>query len=530
MTETLQRPAASVPPQPEPTAFLQRPLVVGARWALTAAVLGVLVVALPVVAAWASDPRTTATFADCARTAGSVWLAAHGAALDLPDGRFDLAPLGLTLLPLALLVRGGRAASLHRRATSVRSAAAAAASVAVPYAALCAGVAALSATAALRPSVVSAALAGLLTGLVGAGAGALRPDRLWRAAWLRLGPRTRRTLPAAVAARLHPAGRRRAARGRLAARPLRPRHRPRRADRAGRGGRRGPAAARAVVRARTPSSGEPAGSPARASPSAPARPSGRSPTSSARCPRSRCWRRCRRAGSLPGSACSRSASRWLPARSPDACCTAGPTPGSRTRAALDVLATAGWSGAAAAVLALLAGGSAGGARLAELGPSATRLGLAVAAEVAVGRARRRRAAATASATVRAAGGLAPDAVGEVGLALLLGLRVAAGVLQALGEVAELLELNSDTAPKTASAVRSRPSTPRTIPASAMPPLVASPRLARPRPITPRTMATMPSRPPIRNRPVSSARMPRTSAATPSPFLGAGRCSPNAGPP
>ena len=108
MTETLQRPAASVPPQPEPTAFLQRPLVVGARWALTAAVLGVLVVALPVVAAWAGDPRTTATLADCARTAGSVWLAAHGADLHLPGGRFDLAPLGLGLLPLALLVRAGR--------------------------------------------------------------------------------------------------------------------------------------------------------------------------------------------------------------------------------------------------------------------------------------------------------------------------------------------------------------------------------------------------------------------------------------
>ncbi len=57
---------------------------------------------------------------------------------------------------------------------------------------------------------------------------------------------------------------------------------------------------------------------------------------------------------------------------------------SRTRAVLDVLATAGWSGAVTAVLAVLAGGSAGGARLDELGPSATRLGLAVAAEVAVG--------------------------------------------------------------------------------------------------------------------------------------------------
>jgi hypothetical protein len=200
MTETLQRPAASAPPQPEPPAFLRRPLVVGARWAPHRG--------------GARRPRRRA--AGCRRlgrrpphqreprrlrpTAGQIWLAAHGAAVDLADGRFDLAPLASPCCRWRCSPAPGRAASSHRRATSVRGAARAAASVAVPYAALCTGVAALSATAALRPSLVSAGLAGLLTGALGAGAGALRPDRLWRAAWLRLGDRTRRTLPAATAA------------------------------------------------------------------------------------------------------------------------------------------------------------------------------------------------------------------------------------------------------------------------------------------------------------------------------------------
>jgi hypothetical protein len=56
----------------------------------------------------------------------------------------------------------------------------------------------------------------------------------------------------------------------------------------------------------------------------------------------------------------------------------------RLRALLDVLVTAVWSGAAAALLAVLAGGAVGAGRLASVGPSATRFGLAVSLEVAVG--------------------------------------------------------------------------------------------------------------------------------------------------
>jgi hypothetical protein len=383
MTETLQRPAAPAPPQGEPTAFLSRPLVVGAQGALFAAVLGVLVVALPVVAAWAGDPRTSATLADCLRTAGQVWLLAHGAALELPDGRFDLAPLGLALLPLALLARAGRSASVRRRATSVRDAARAAASVALPYALLCAGVAALSATAGLRPSLLSAGLAGLVTGLVGTGAGALRPDRLWRAAWLRLGDRARRTLPAALAAVATVlAGGALLVAGSLLA------HFGRAVDLAAATapGAVGGAGLLVVGLSLVPNAvvwgaswlagpgfalgtGTAVGPFAHELGAVPALPL---------------------LAALPAG----SVAAWVGALALTVPVAAGALAGrvlhrrsdapSRTRAVLDVLVTAGWSGAAMAVLVLLAGGSAGGARLSELGPSASRVGLAVAAEVAVG--------------------------------------------------------------------------------------------------------------------------------------------------
>jgi hypothetical protein len=383
MTETLQRPAGSAPPEPERTAFLDRRPVVGARAALVPAVLGVLLVVLPVVAAWASDARSSATLADCVRTGAQVWLAAHGAALELPDGRLDLAPLGLSYLLLALLARAGRLAALHRRAASVRSSARAALSVALPYSALCAGAAAVSATAALRPSVASAALGGLLTALLGAGAGALRPERRWRAVWHRLGSRTRRALPAAaVAVSTLLAGGALLAGGSLLV------HAGRANDLAsatapgavgatgllllglalvpnavvwGASWLAGPGFAVGTGTAVSPFAHDLGAVPGL--PLLAALPAGAVPTQvgvlALTVPLA--------AGALAG--------RLLHQRAD------GP---GRTRTALDVAATAGWSGAAVAVLALLAGGSAGGARLAQLGPSATAVGSAVAVEVAVG--------------------------------------------------------------------------------------------------------------------------------------------------
>ena len=198
MTETLARPA-DAPPGP-PAGRPPRPrLVAGALAAVAAAVVGLLAIGLPVLAVWAADPRAGAPGPAVARTVGQLWLLAHGGALDVPGGRVGLLPLGLTLLPLLLLVRAGRSVA-RARPPSPSAAVRTALAVAVPYAGLTGAVAQLARTADVRPVLLSSVLGGLVVGLVGAGAGAVRAGRADRAAPRRLGGRSRRTLVAVGAA------------------------------------------------------------------------------------------------------------------------------------------------------------------------------------------------------------------------------------------------------------------------------------------------------------------------------------------
>ena len=181
-----------------------------------------------------------------------------------------------------------------------------------------------------------------------------------------------------------PAGRRGAARRRLAPGSLRPGDRRRSGHGPGRRRRRRPAAARAVVRAQRRRVG---GVVARGPGLRGRRRHGR------RAVRPRAGRRAGpaaagsaagRRGRRSGSAPWRWRSRSPPGSSPGACCTAGPTPLRAPARPSTCWSPPRGPGQRLAVLALLAGGPAGGARLAELGPSATRSGLAVAVEVAVG--------------------------------------------------------------------------------------------------------------------------------------------------
>src|SRR2546423_4509404 len=67
---------------------------------------------------------------------------------------------------------------------------------------------------------------------------------------------------------------------------------------------------------------------------------------------------------------------------------------------------------------------------------------------------------------------------------------------------------------------SAPMTPSTMPATEKPPLVASPRLARPRPSTPKITARIPRTiPPMIVQDDTSASRPSTKAATPKPLRG-----------
>lgn len=377
MTETLS------PPSAEPEQQRRPPVVVGALAALRAGLGGLLLVVVVVLAGWAADDRSGAAAAQVLRAGMRVWLLAHGTVLELPLGRFSLVPLGLTVLPLALLWRAGRSASRGLRAVSVGGALRAALVVVAPYAALTGAVALLAGTPTVEPSPVSAVAGGGLVALVGAGAGALSRDRVWRAAWLRRGERTRRTLLAAGTAGVALLG----AGALLVGGSL--------AVHAGRTAELfavsapGPLAGAALLLMGLAYAPEavlwaacwlagpgfsvgagtavgPFGTELAAVPALPllaALPSGALPP----------WVGALvllvplTAGGLAGRALHR-VTEGLP----------------RTAVALDVTLTALWSGGAVAVLAVLAGGAAGGARLAQVGPSGWQCGLAVAAEVGVG--------------------------------------------------------------------------------------------------------------------------------------------------
>lgn len=203
MTETLNRPAGPSPRPPRRTTVdtpARSPVAAGSAAAVWAVAAGLLCLCLPVLLVWAAEDRSGSGAADAVRTGARLWLVAHGVTLEIPGGRFALTPLGLTLLPLALLARlagsGARACTLpglHVGRTLVLA-------TALPYSVLVALVAALTTGAQVHVSPVQALVCGAALGVVGATVGVLRQERLWRAAWHALPERAQRLGAAGLAA------------------------------------------------------------------------------------------------------------------------------------------------------------------------------------------------------------------------------------------------------------------------------------------------------------------------------------------
>lgn len=190
-----------VPPARRPaTGPAPDPVRAGLMTAAWAALAGLLLVVVPVLLVWATDGRTGADAAQALRTAGQVWLVAHAAPLEVPGGRFGLAPLGLLLVPLGALVGAGAHAARAGAATTLRSAGRLTVVAAGAYAVLTTAVAALAAGDGVRPDLPAALLCGLAVGGLGAGAGALRGAGLVASAWAGVPAWLRRVLPAVGAA------------------------------------------------------------------------------------------------------------------------------------------------------------------------------------------------------------------------------------------------------------------------------------------------------------------------------------------
>jgi hypothetical protein len=172
------------------------PVVLGVVAALQAAAVSLVAAGVPVVLAWAVAPGERAPWPSAARLAADLWLLAHGTPVDVAGGgTIALVPLGLLAAPLlACWFAGARLArALDPRADAVRAGVGRAVPAAPPrralvalvlgYAVAATLVALLAGTPDVRPSPAHAFAGGLAVAL----AGALPGVAAWRGRGARAG-------------------------------------------------------------------------------------------------------------------------------------------------------------------------------------------------------------------------------------------------------------------------------------------------------------------------------------------------------
>jgi hypothetical protein len=170
-------------PAPDPGARPARPLVVtGAIAACAAAASGLAVLTTLTAVGWITAPHVGigSGLGGVLRTAALLWLVAHHVGFTVRGaGRIGMLPLGLVLVPGALLVLAGRWVVRAGAVTQLRHVGYAAIALALPYALLAGALAVASRTAQAAPSVLQAVIASFLLALVAGGLGAARGLAPW---------------------------------------------------------------------------------------------------------------------------------------------------------------------------------------------------------------------------------------------------------------------------------------------------------------------------------------------------------------
>lgn len=161
----------------------RRPVVAGLAAGLWSLLVGVALVTCLVMLAWAVSPNSAGDSAAAWRAAGSVWLGAHQVPLDIGDRSLTLLPLGAVLLGLLLTRRAGRWAGRLLAGTTPREAQAIVVSCALVYGAGGAGVAWLATGPGTSASPVAAFLRTAVVAMVGVTWGISREAGL--VAWTR---------------------------------------------------------------------------------------------------------------------------------------------------------------------------------------------------------------------------------------------------------------------------------------------------------------------------------------------------------
>lgn len=189
-----------------------QPLVItGAVAACAAAGTGLVCITLLVLAGWIAAPHAGLGLPGVLRTAADLWLVGHHIGFTVHGvtgigpgksgtGRIGMLPLGLLLLPGALLWRAGRWVVRKGEVTRLAEVGYAALALAVPYA-LVAGALALAGQSTLAsPSLLQAVLAGFLIALVAGGLGGARALAPWGRLIHLLPPRSRAVFLGSVGA------------------------------------------------------------------------------------------------------------------------------------------------------------------------------------------------------------------------------------------------------------------------------------------------------------------------------------------
>jgi hypothetical protein len=169
------------------------PLVVTSAMAACAVMVTGLVIMIPLVlAGWIAAPHAGLGLPGVLRTATGLWLAAHHVGFALHGaGRIGMLPLGLVLIPGALLWRAGSWVVRTSELSRLSEAGYAAAALAAPYAVLCGALALASRSPIAVPSLPQAVIAGFLIALCAGGLGGARALAPWGRLARLLPPRPR---------------------------------------------------------------------------------------------------------------------------------------------------------------------------------------------------------------------------------------------------------------------------------------------------------------------------------------------------
>ncbi|WP_116951574.1 cell division protein PerM [Jiangella endophytica] len=167
--------------------------IVATAWALLA---GFALCVLPGVAVWIAE-GAVGPLGDPLRFASRVWLTAHRAGLEVGDGSFTLAPLGLTLLFVLLLHRSARWAAHSAGVATTRGAVAVVVPAVVTYVVGAAIIAGFSTTPGVAGDPIEAVLWAALWSAAAVTAGVAHESGLLADWWWRVPPLMRAALAGA---------------------------------------------------------------------------------------------------------------------------------------------------------------------------------------------------------------------------------------------------------------------------------------------------------------------------------------------